>query len=93
MTTTAGDISNRARFPSEVVAAIRAAVWRGLRDLAPHLAMKEEDYEARIAETPEELETMLSVMRNAGVDIFHASARRFWDARVAGNPISVSPAG
>jgi 2,4-dienoyl-CoA reductase-like NADH-dependent reductase (Old Yellow Enzyme family) len=39
---------------------------------------KEVDYEARIAPTWQDLQVMLSELRAAGVDIFHASARRFW---------------
>ena len=36
------------------------------------------DLEARQFQTPQELEQALIPLKNAGVDIFHASTRRFW---------------
>jgi hypothetical protein len=38
---------------------------------------KEVDYHARIAPTPRDLQTMLTILRAAGVDVFHAFARYF----------------
>jgi 2,4-dienoyl-CoA reductase-like NADH-dependent reductase (Old Yellow Enzyme family) len=40
---------------------------------------KLQNYGARLAETPEELATLLQPMVGAGVDVFHCSKRRFWE--------------
>ncbi len=72
------DIRHRVRFPAEIVRAIREA-------LGPHFPIsfrfsqwKEVNYNARIVPTPQDLATMLQILRTAGVDVFHASARYFW---------------
>jgi 2,4-dienoyl-CoA reductase-like NADH-dependent reductase (Old Yellow Enzyme family) len=72
-----GDIRNRARFPAEVVSAIREAVGSDFVISYRFSQWKEVDYHAKIVETPAELELLLSVLRSAGVDIFHPSTRRF----------------
>ena len=40
---------------------------------------KQQDYTARLFETPNELGSFLERMVDAGVDIFHCSTRRFWE--------------
>ena len=40
---------------------------------------KQHDYDAKLVETPDELEQFLQPMVDAGVDVFHALQRRFWD--------------
>ncbi len=72
------DIRARVRFPAEIVRAIRAAVGPEFIISFRFSQWKEVDYEARIAPTWQDLQVMLSELRAAGVDIFHASARRFW---------------
>jgi len=51
---------------------------------------KEVNYEARIAETPAELSIMLHELREAGVDMFHASARRFWVPEWPGSDLGIA---
>jgi 2,4-dienoyl-CoA reductase-like NADH-dependent reductase (Old Yellow Enzyme family) len=72
------DIRARVRFPAEIVAAIREALGREFPISFRFSQWKEVNYQARIAPTPEDLRTMLSILRAAGVDVFHASARYFW---------------
>jgi 2,4-dienoyl-CoA reductase-like NADH-dependent reductase (Old Yellow Enzyme family) len=71
------DLQSRARYPAEIVSAIRRAVGPEFIISFRFSQWKEPDYHARIAETPEELQGFLKVMRSAGVDIFHPSTRRF----------------
>lgn len=71
-------LAERARFPAEIAAAIRAEVGRDFIISFRFSQFKEADYTARIAETPEDLRDMLAVMRKAGVDVFNVSARRFY---------------
>ena len=72
------DIEQRVRFPAEIVAAIRAAVGPDFVISLRFSQWKEVNFNARVAETTEELGRMLAVLKAAGVDAFHASARRFW---------------
>ena len=73
-----GSIENRTRFGVEIVAAIRAAVGEHFTIIFRFSQWKQQDYSAKLCQTPEELATFLTLLSNAGVDVFHASTRRFW---------------
>ncbi|HEY7338952.1 MAG TPA: hypothetical protein VH639_28945 [Bryobacteraceae bacterium] len=72
------DIRARVRFPAEIVHAIREAVGEAFPISFRFSQWKEVDYKARVAPTAQDLEIMVEVLRAAGVDVFHASARYFW---------------
>lgn len=72
------DIEARARFPARLVSAIRATVGPDFIISLRFSQWKEVDYGAKIVAEPSELRRLLAVMRAAGVDMFHASTRRFW---------------
>ena len=72
-------IAERARFAAEVIAAMRAAVGPDYPILLRVSQWKQQDYEARLASTPQELELWLQPLVDAGVDVLHCSQRRFWD--------------
>lgn len=72
-------IGERSRFAAEVVAAVRAAVGPTFPILLRLSQWKQQDYAARLATTPAEMEAWLGPLADAGVDIFHASQRRFWE--------------
>jgi 2,4-dienoyl-CoA reductase-like NADH-dependent reductase (Old Yellow Enzyme family) len=74
----AGSLRRRAAFPARVVAAVREAVGPDFPIIFRYSQWKGEDYTARIAETPGELEELLTPLVDAGVDIFHTSMRRHW---------------
>jgi 2,4-dienoyl-CoA reductase-like NADH-dependent reductase (Old Yellow Enzyme family) len=40
---------------------------------------KLQNYQARLVTSPAELETFLTPLAKAGVDVFHCSTRRFWE--------------
>jgi len=79
------DITQRARFPAEIVAAIRDACGPDFVIGLRFSQWKEVDYFARVAETPQELETFTAMMKAAGVDVLHASTRRFWEGEWDGD--------
>lgn len=79
-------LAERARFPAEVVRAIRAATGDDFLISVRFSQWKEVDYEARIADEPEALGQMLQVFREAGADLFHASTRRFYKPEWPGSP-------
>jgi 2,4-dienoyl-CoA reductase-like NADH-dependent reductase (Old Yellow Enzyme family) len=77
------DIAHRARFPAEIIAAIRAACGPDFVISLRFSQWKEVDYGARVAPSPQDLVTMATLFRHAGVDVLHASTRRFWEAEWA----------
>lgn len=76
-----GGATNRERssFAAEVVSAVRAAVGPDFPVILRLSQWKGQDYAARMAETPRELEAWLTPLVDAGVDILHCSQRRFWE--------------
>lgn len=74
------DMAHRARFPAEIVAAIRAACGPDFVISLRFSQWKEVDYAARVAPSPQDLATMAGLFRAAGADVLHASTRRFWEA-------------
>lgn len=73
------DIAHRARFPAEIVADIRAACGPEFLIGLRFSQWKEVDFAARVAPSPAELAQMATIFRHAGVDVLHASSRRFWE--------------
>ena len=67
----------RARYPIEIVAAIRKAVGEDFAISFRFSQFKEVDYAATVASDPEDLRAMLAALRAAGVDMFNVSSRRF----------------
>lgn len=78
-----GDMVQRTRFAVEVVQAIRTAVGPRFPVIFRFSQWKLQDYGARLAETPTALEQLLGPLVSAGVDIFHASTRRYWEPAFA----------
>jgi 2,4-dienoyl-CoA reductase-like NADH-dependent reductase (Old Yellow Enzyme family) len=75
-----GSLMGRSRFAAEIVKACRAATSPTFPIVLRFSQWKQQDYAARLAATPSELATFLAPLVDAGVDIFHCSNRRFWDA-------------
>jgi 2,4-dienoyl-CoA reductase-like NADH-dependent reductase (Old Yellow Enzyme family) len=73
-----GDPVARTKFAAEIVAAVREKVSAGFPVIFRYSQWKQEAYDARLAETPKELEAILTPLTAAGVDAFHASTRRYW---------------
>ena len=78
-------IAHRARFPAEIVAAIRAECGPDFLISLRFSQWKEVDYEAKVAPSPEDLSEMGTILRKAGADLLHASTRRFWEAEWDGD--------
>lgn len=73
------DVAQRARFPAEIVAAIRAACGPDFVISLRFSQWKEVAYTARVAPSPDDLAVMTGLFRAAGADVLHASTRRFWE--------------
>jgi 2,4-dienoyl-CoA reductase-like NADH-dependent reductase (Old Yellow Enzyme family) len=73
-----GDLLSRARFPCEVVRAVRDAVGPEFPISLRLSQWKSRDFDAKVARSTGELASLIRAFRAAGVDVFHASTRRFW---------------
>ncbi|MCS3870578.1 2,4-dienoyl-CoA reductase-like NADH-dependent reductase (Old Yellow Enzyme family) [Chryseobacterium ginsenosidimutans] len=81
-------IKERSKFAVDVVKAIRAAVGEDFTIIIRLSQWKQQDYKSRLANTPEEMEEWLMPLKDAGVDIFHCSQRRFWEAEFDGSDLN-----
>ncbi|MER7579707.1 NADH:flavin oxidoreductase [Kitasatospora sp. NPDC097691] len=85
-----GDPVARTKFTAELVAAVRAAVSPEFPVIFRYSQWKSENYDARLAETPQELEAILTPLAEAGVDAFHASTRRYWLPEFDGSDLNLA---
>ncbi|MCQ8242239.1 12-oxophytodienoate reductase [Rhizosaccharibacter radicis] len=85
-----GSLEKRARFGIEVTKAVRAAVGPGFPVLFRISQFSQEDYLARIVETPAELDIILGALVDVGADAFHASQRRFWEPQFPGSDLNLA---
>ncbi|MGG6311937.1 NADH:flavin oxidoreductase [Paenibacillus macerans] len=85
-----GDLVGRTRFAVEVIEAVRAAVGPGFPIIFRFSQWKPVNYGAKLAANPEELERFLAPLSAAGVDIFHASTRRFWEPEFEGSDLNLA---
>ncbi len=75
-----GDLPDRATFAAEIIKQCRERVGDDMPIILRFSQWKSQDYDAKLAESPQELEAFLRVFVEAGVDCLHCSQRRFWEA-------------
>lgn len=85
-----GSLANRGRFAMEIVAACRAEVGADFPIILRFSQWKQQDFSARLVDTPAELEAFLRPLSDAGVDAFHCSQRRFWEPEFDGSPLNLA---
>ncbi|WP_432025263.1 NADH:flavin oxidoreductase [Streptomyces sp. 1222.5] len=85
-----GDPVARTRFGAEIVAAVRERVSAEFPVIFRFSQWKQQDYTARLAGTPEELDAILAPLAAAGVDAFHASTRRYWLPEFEGSDLNLA---
>jgi 2,4-dienoyl-CoA reductase-like NADH-dependent reductase (Old Yellow Enzyme family) len=85
-----GDTLRRTRFATELVKAIRAAVGPDFPILFRISQWKLQDYDAKLAETPDELAVIVGALASAGVDIFDVSTRVFSVPAFAGSDMGLA---
>lgn len=83
-------IIERARFAVEIVEACRAEVGPDFPIILRLSQWKLGHYQARLANTPDELTELVEPLVVAGVDIFHCSQRRFWEAEFDGSALNLA---
>jgi 2,4-dienoyl-CoA reductase-like NADH-dependent reductase (Old Yellow Enzyme family) len=85
-----GDMAGRAQFGVEVVRAIRDAIGPDMPILFRFGQWKQQDFNAKIAQTPDELGVLLRALAEAGADAFDASTLYFSAPAFDGSPLSLA---
>ena len=83
-------LKDRAAFGVDMIRACREKVGPDFPIILRFSQWKLQDFGARLAQTPQELESLLGPLSAAGVDIFHASQRRFWEVEFEGSPLNLA---
>ena len=78
----------RGRFAAEILKAVRAAVGPDFPVIIRLSQWKQQDFTAKLAHTPAEMEAWLQPLAEAGVDAFHCSQRRFWEPEFEGSDLN-----
>ncbi len=81
-------IKERARFAVDVIKSVRAAVGADFTIIIRLSQWKQQDLSVKLAHTPAEMEDWLLPMKEAGIDIFHCSQRRFWEPEFEGSDLN-----
>ena len=76
-------IGERGLFAAEILKAVRQAVGADYPVILRLSQWKQQDYDARLANSPSEMEAWLKPLVDAGADILHCSQRRFWEPEFA----------
>jgi 2,4-dienoyl-CoA reductase-like NADH-dependent reductase (Old Yellow Enzyme family) len=84
------DRTAKSRFAAEVVREIRAEIGNAMPISFRFSQWKQQDFKARLATTPDELEQILAPLAEAGVDIFEASTRYFNRAEFEGSEMNLA---
>ena len=85
-----GGLVERTTLVQEIVRAVRAEIPADLPVILRYSQWKQQDFEAKLAQTPQELEAFLGPLSDAGVDMFHASTRRFWLPEFEGSDLNLA---
>lgn len=85
-----GDLVARTRFAVEVIREIRSQVSPEFPVCLRFSQWKLQDYTAKLAQNPAELESFLAPLAAAGVDLFHCSQRRFWEPEFEGSRLNLA---
>ena len=83
-----GDWAGRTRFACEIIRRTRAKVGADFPLIIRLSQWKQQDFSAKSAATPKELEQWLAPLVEAGIDAFHCSQRRFWEPEFEGSTLN-----
>jgi 2,4-dienoyl-CoA reductase-like NADH-dependent reductase (Old Yellow Enzyme family) len=85
-----GDLVSRTRFAAEIIAEVRRRVGPDFPVVLRYSQWKLQDYDAKLARTPGELDRFLRPLVDAGADAFHCSTRRFWEPEFSGSDLNLA---
>ncbi|HVM98936.1 MAG TPA: NADH:flavin oxidoreductase [Caulobacteraceae bacterium] len=81
-------VEQRGNFAAEILRAVRRAVGPDYPVIIRLSQWKQQDFAARIAPTPADMEAWLAPLADAGADAFHCSQRRFWEPEFEGSDLN-----
>jgi len=81
---------NRTLFAEEIISTVRTAVGPDYPISFRMSQWKLGNYHSKMAKTPQELESFLSPLVTAGVDIFHCSTRRFLEPEFSDSDLNLA---
>jgi 2,4-dienoyl-CoA reductase-like NADH-dependent reductase (Old Yellow Enzyme family) len=82
------NIQARSRFAVEILRSVRRAVGEDFPVIMRLSQWKGQDFAAKVAPTPRDMEAWLEPMADAGADVFHCSQRRFWEPEFEGSDLN-----
>ncbi len=82
------DLPRRANFAAEILKSVRAAVGPDYPVIIRLSQWKQQDFNAKLAHTPAEMDAWLTPLAEAGADMFHCSQRRFWEPEFDGSDLN-----
>ena len=85
-----GDRKARTLFAVELIKRVRRSIGEDRPIIFRFSQWKQQDFRAKLAETPQELEEILGPMADAGVDLFDASVRYFDTPAFPGSDLSLA---
>jgi 2,4-dienoyl-CoA reductase-like NADH-dependent reductase (Old Yellow Enzyme family) len=85
-----GGFIERAKFAADVIRECRREIGDDMPIILRWSQWKQQEYTARLVETPKEMETFLKVFVDAGVDILHCSQRRFWEPEFENSSLNLA---
>ena len=85
-----GGWEGKTRFACEIIRRTRKIVGSDFPLLIRISQWKQQDFAAKSAATPQELEKWLTPLVDAGIDAFHCSQRRFWEPAFEGSDLNVA---
>jgi len=80
-----GSIERRSQLATNIVEAIRSNVSDNFIVGLRFSQWKQQDYDAKLASTPEDLKKVIGPPTDAGLDYLHSSMRRFWESEFEGS--------
>lgn len=83
-------LAERSRFAVEITKEIRKQVGEDFALMMRLSQWRFSDYHSKLAKSPEELESLLTPLADAGIDIFHCSTRRFWEPEFEGSQLNLA---
>ncbi len=81
-------LAQRSTFAAEILKAVRAEVGADFAVIIRLSQWKQQDYDVKMAKSPQEMEAWLRPLADAGADVFHCSQRRFWEPEFDGSDLN-----
>ena len=85
-----GNLVQRTKFATDIIKGVRKKCGDDFPIILRFSQWKQQDYSAKLAQSPEELKSFLTPLVEAGVDIFHCSTRRFWEPEFPGSDLNLA---